>query len=117
MAVKYLDKHSEQVTTSDVTLYTAPNTSEFQSSQIQSAVVHNVTTANVTLTVNIVQFGGTAGVTNRYLGPKQIYPGRTDALSSLVGTVLQAGDFISVVSDTASSLNLKLGIKEISTDE
>lgn len=117
MAVKYLDKHLEQVTTSATTLYTAPNTSSFTSSQIQSARVYNATTANVTLTVNLVQFGESVADSNIYLGPKQIYPQRGNPLSDLVGLVLQAGDFISVKSDTASSLNLKLGIKEISEDE
>ena len=119
MAVKYLDKHSEQVTTSDVTLYTAPTDENFTSSQIVSAVVHNATTANVTLTVNIVQVGESVAVTNRYYGPRQIYPSGSNppSLSTLVGIVMKAGDFISVTSDTNSSLNLKIGIKEISDEE
>ena len=81
--------------------------------------MHNPTTANVTLTVNIVQVGGSVAETNRYYGPRQIYPSGSapPSLSTLVGIVLEAGDFISVTSDTDSSLNLKIGIKEISDDD
>lgn len=116
MTVVYQDPILEQVPASDTTVYTAPSSADFESSHVVFAVCSNESSTDTTLTVNLVQNGDAVDVTNRYFPPKTIFAGRTDPVSSIVGAVLKAGDFISVIGGAANNLNLKLGIKEIYTD-
>ena len=116
MSVLYVDAIKEQVTTSDSTAYTAPTASNFESAHIIYGNCTNVGGSDAELTVNIVQYGETVATTNEYLPPKVIFSGRYDSVTPLIGATLKAGDFISVKSSLASSLNLKLSIKEIYTD-
>ena len=116
MAVFYIDVVQEQVTASDVTLYTAPSTSNFESAHIIYANCANESATDTELTINIVQSGGAVAVTNRYLPPKTIFAGRTDPLTPIVGRAIKTGDFISSIASLANNLNLSLTIKEIYTD-
>jgi len=116
MTVLYVDVAQEQVTASDVTIYTAPSTANFESAHIVYGNCANEGTVDTELTINIVQSGDSAGVTNRYFPPKAIFAGRTDPLSPIVGRALKTGDFISSIASLASNLNLSLTIKEIYSD-
>ena len=116
MTVQYTDVAQEQVTAAEVTIYTAPSSATFESAHIIYANVANESTSDADLTINVVQSGGTAAVTNRYIPPRTIFAGGTDPLSPLVGRVLKSGDFIVSIAGTASALNLSLGIQEIYTD-
>lgn len=116
MTVLYIDVVQEQVTASDVTLYTASSASNFESAHIFFGNCTNEGTVNTELTINIVQSGGAVAVTNRYFPPKVIFAGRSDPLTPLIGVVLKSGDFINSIGSLASNLNLKLTIKEIYTD-
>ncbi|MCK5609554.1 hypothetical protein KAR91_47205 [Candidatus Pacearchaeota archaeon] len=116
MSVFFIDVVQEQVTTGNVTIYTASAASNFESAHIIYANCANEGTVDTELTINIVQSGGVVAVTNRYFPPKIILAGQADPLTPLVGRVLKSGDFISSIGGLASNLNLSIGIKEIYTD-
>lgn len=111
MATNYADVIQEQVPNTDTTAYTAPTV---DSAHIISATVFNESAANATLIVNIVQSGGSAAVTNRY-SSRTIPAGKPVVLHELVNMTLKTGDFISAVAGTASALNLKMTVKEITS--
>ncbi len=107
----YKDVILEQVPAADTTAYTTPTVN---SAHILSATVFNESTSNATLTASIVQSGGSVAVTNRYVNV--IVPaGRPVVLTSIINQVLNTGDFISFNAGTASALNLKMAIKEVTT--
>ena len=116
MTIKYIDVPQEQVTAAEVPIYTAPTATNFESAHIIYGNCSNVSATDTELTVNIVQNGGSAAVTNRYFLPKVIFAGQADPLTPLIGITLKAGDFIVTIADTASRLNLKISIKEVYTD-
>ncbi len=116
MTVKYIDVIQEQVTAANVTLYTAPTSSSFESAAIIFANCTNEGAADTDLTVNLVQSGGSVAVTNRYLPPTTIFAGTANPLTPLIGATLKAGDVINSIGSLASNLNLKLSVREIYTD-
>lgn len=111
MAISYTDAVLEQVPASNTTVYTTPTVN---SAHIISAVIHNESGTNATIQVNIVQTSGSVDVTNRYVN-RTVSAGSTLVLRELHAMVLNTGDFISAIAGTASALNLKIGIKEITT--
>ena len=116
MTIKYIDVVQEQVTAAEVTIYTVPTTSNFESANIIYANCTNNSGADADLTLNIVQAGGSAAVTNRYFPTSTIFDGSSNPLAPIVGRVLKAGDFIVSLGSAASALNLSIGIKEIYPD-
>ena len=116
MTVKYIDVVQEQVTAADVPIYTAPVTASFESAAIIYANCTNEGTVDTDLTVNLVQVGGSAAVTNRYLPPETVFAGTANPLTPLIGATLKAGDFINSIGSLASNLNLKITVREIYTD-
>ena len=111
MSISYIDAVSEQLPATDTTIYTCPAT--VSSAHIQFANVTNEG-ASTTIVVNIVQSGGSVAVTNQYVATKTVDTLLTNGLTGIVNAVLKPGDFISAIAGAADSLNLKLGIKEIS---
>jgi hypothetical protein len=116
MTIKSIDVVQEQVTAAEVTLYTAPTASNFESASIIYGNCSNEGAVDTELTLNIVKSGGSAAVTNRYFLPKVIFAGQYDPLTPIVGATLKAGDFIVSIGSLASNLNLKISIKETYTD-
>ena len=116
MAITYVDVVQEQVTAGNVTIYTAPSVSNFESAHIVYGNCANESTTDTELTINIVQSGGSVGVTNRYFPPKIVFAGRTDPLSPIVGRAIKTGDYISSIASLANALNLSITIKEIYSD-
>ena len=116
MTTKQIDVVQEQVTAAEVTVYTAPTASNFESATITYGNCSNEGTVDTELTLNIVQFGGTAGVTNRYFLPKVVFAGQYDPLTSIIGATLKSGDFIVSTGSLADNLNLKLTIQETYAD-
>jgi len=116
MSIVYVDVVQEQVTAGNVTVYTAPSASNFESAHIIFGNCTNESATDAELTLNIVQYGGAVAATNRYFPPKVIFAGRTDPLSPIIGATLKTGDFINSIASVATSLNLKLTIKEIYSD-
>lgn len=111
MATTYKDMISEQVPATNSAIYTAGTLS---SAHIMAATVYNTSASNVSIQVNIVQSGGSVASTNRY--SSHIIPaGSERVLYELIGLILNTGDYISVVAGSASALNFKGTIKEITT--
>lgn len=116
MTVIYKDVVQEQVTASNVAIYTAPTASNFESAHIIYGTCVNEGAVDTELTINIVQFGELVAVTNRYFPPEVIFAGRANPLSLIVGRAIKAGAFINSIASLAGNLNLSLTIKEIYTD-
>ena len=111
MAITYKDQPLEQAAAADTTIYTAAS---IDSAHIIAATVFNESTANVTITGNIVQSGGSVAVTNRYVS-RTIPAGKPVVLTEIINHVLKNGDFISFNAGTADALNVKLAIKEVTS--
>jgi hypothetical protein len=116
MTIKRIDVVQEQVTTSEVSIYVAPTASNFESATIIYGNCTNEGAADAELTLNIVKSGGSAAVTNRYFPPSVVFAGRYDPLTPIIGRILKAGDSIVSISDTASTLNLSIGVQETYLD-
>ena len=80
---------------------------------IDKFTVTNNSAANVTLAVNLVASGGSAGVANLVLSAKNIVPGETYLCPELVGHVLEPGGFISTLAGAATSLTIQASGREI----
>ena len=80
---------------------------------IDKFTVTNTNTANVTLSVNLIASGGSAGVSNLILKTRTIVPAETYQCPELVGQVLEAGGFISTLAGTATSLTITASGREI----
>jgi len=93
------------------TLYTAPDNTK---TIIDKATVTNIhATDNVTVSVNLVAFGGSASTTNLLVDARTIAVGETYTLPEMVGHNLATGDFISVIAGTAAALSLRVSGREI----
>ncbi len=86
MTVEYVDVVQEQVTVSNVVIYTAPISANFESAHIIYANCVNEGGTNTELTLNIVQQGDSIAATNIYFPAKVILAGITDPLR--VGNVI-----------------------------
>ena len=96
---------------SQTTLYTAPTGAK---SIIDKATVTNIHASNnVTISVNLVAFGGAASTTNLLVDARVIAVGETYTLPEITGHYLATGDFISVIAGGAASLSLRVSGREI----
>ena len=111
MTINYSDNVLEQVPTSSTPVYTAGTVN---SAHIVYATVHNEGAAIAQITVNIVQNGNTVGVTNQYI-KTNVAPGESKTLGALVGRILTTSDSVQATSSVANTLNLSVGVKEITT--
>ena len=111
MSIVYVDAVSEQVPITNTTIYTCP--SNAASAHVQFANCTNEDGTSTTISINIVQSGGSVGVTNLYVAPTTVNPNATNGLTGIINAILKPGDFISAIAADADRLNLKVGIKEI----
>lgn len=74
----------------------------------------NTTGANATLTIKLVQSGGVASAANTVVSAKTLQPGETYTFPEVVGHVLNPGDFISTLADTAAAISLRISGREVS---
>jgi hypothetical protein len=94
---------------SQTTQYTSPTGTR---TIIDKATATNDTGAPVTLGVNVVESGGAAGASN-LVADLTVAAGTTDQMSALVGQVLNAGDFVSMIAGTASGVVIRLSGRQI----
>lgn len=91
-------------------------TTEYTSTDVKTTIdkftAHNTTGAGITLAVNLVPSGGSAGSTNLKLN-KTIQPGQTYTCPELVGHVLEDGDFISMIAG-ATGLTIRASGRKVS---
>lgn len=111
MTITYKDEVSEQLPITSTLIYTAGSLS---SAHVIYATTHNESASNVTIIVNIVQSGGSAGVTNQYVS-RTIAAGSSVVLNEIINRVLKTGDAIYATAGTAAALNLAIGVKEVVT--
>jgi hypothetical protein len=94
---------------SQTTQYTAVNCTTV----IDKFTGTNTSGANVTISVNIVPNGGTAGGTNLVVDTRTIAPNETYTFPELVGHVLPPSGFISTIAGTASAIVIRASGREI----
>ena len=80
---------------------------------IDKFTVTNTNTSNVTISVNLVASGGSAGNANLIVKTRSVVPGETYLCPELVGQVLEAGGFISTLASAATSLTITASGREI----
>ena len=89
--------------------YTATNCKAI----IDKFTVTNTNSSNVTISVNLVASGGSAGNSNLIVKTRSVVPGETYLCPELVGQVLEAGGFISTLASAATSLTITASGREI----
>jgi hypothetical protein len=99
----------KQLEATQTTQYTATNCRAI----IDKCTVTNTNTSNITVSVNLVTSGGTAGVSNLIVDSRSIVPDETYTFPELVGQVLEASSFISTIASSATSLTMRVSGREI----
>jgi hypothetical protein len=99
-------KQAESIQT---TQYTATNATAI----IDKFTATNTSAGNVTISVNLVTSGGSAGASNLVVDTRAIAPDETYTFPELVGQVLSAGGFISTIASAATSLTIRASGREI----
>jgi P pilus assembly chaperone PapD len=100
---------AKQAENTQTTQYTATNCKAI----IDKFTATNTTAANVTISVNLVTSGGSAGASNLIVDTRAIAPDETYTFPELVGQVLDSGGFISTIAGTASALTIRASGREI----
>lgn len=100
---------SQQIANSATTYYTATNVRTI----IDKFTVCNTTAGAVTVTVDIVDSGGSSGVTERIISARSIAAGETYTCPEVVGHILDSGDFIAALASAATSLTLRASGREV----
>ena len=99
---------SAQLTTSAVTYYTAPASTRTIVKQI---ILTNVTATNATVSISMVNSGGSAGTTNRIV--EQLTVPAYGVVTIDVSQVLETGDFISALASAATTVNIRISGVEV----
>jgi P pilus assembly chaperone PapD len=99
----------KQAEATQQTQYTAVNAKAI----IDKFTVTNTTTNNVTISVNLVTSGGSAGASNLIIDARAVAPDETYTCPELVGQVLEPGSFISTIASSASALTIRASGREI----
>lgn len=94
---------------SETTVYTA---STGMRTIIDKITVYNGTASSATLTIKLVPNGGSAGATNA-MALKTVAAGATETFSEVVGQVLEAGGFISLLASAANTLVVRISGREV----
>lgn len=102
--------NAQQVTASDATYYTVPAAT---TTIIDKFTATNVTAGAVTLNVNLVASGGSAGVTNLVIDVLSIAANSVTDLTQLQNQILSTGDFISCKASAGSSIVIRGSGREI----
>lgn len=99
----------KQAEASQVTQYTATNCKTI----IDKFTATNTTSANVTISVNLVAQGGSAATSNKIIDTRAIAPQECYTCPELIGQVLENGGFISTIASAATSLTISASGREI----
>ncbi len=102
---------SKQAENAQTTQYTAVNCKTI----IDKFTATNTSAGNVTLSVNLVTSGGSAGVSNLIVDSRAIAPDETYTFPELVGQVLEPDGFISTIASVATSLTIRASGREITS--
>ena len=108
MAVLKVIVPSKIVENTQTTQYTATNVT----TEIGAIYVTNYSAGAVTISINLVTSGDTAGNQNLAIKTKSIAAGATYTFPELWGQYLMNGDFISTIASAATSLNIRISARE-----
>ena len=100
---------AKQAENTQTTQYTATNCKTI----IDKFTATNTTAGNVTISVNLVTSGGSAGVTNLIVDARSLAPDETYTFPELVGQALEPSGFISTLAGAATSLTIRANGREI----
>lgn len=92
---------------------TAQYTANAVKAIVDKFTVTNTSAANVSISVNLVNFGGSAAASNLVIDARTIAPDETYTCPELIGQVLEAGQFISTLASAAASLTIRCSGREI----
>jgi hypothetical protein len=93
---------SIQLASGDNTVYTVPALSAVK---IATAVLCNTTSSAVVVSVSVVPSGGTVNGTHKVVADYSLAAKDSTTLPELVGSMLDAGAYISVNAGTATAVN------------
>ncbi len=91
---------SAQLTASAATVYTSDRTKTL----ITACTMTNTDTVVRTFTIYVIKVAGTAGVTNILISARSIAPGETQQVPEMAGQILENGDFVQWLADSASKI-------------
>ena len=80
---------------------------------LDAVAVTNSSAAAATFSISLVLSGDAAGNVNRAIVDRLVRVGETYLCADVIGQVLETGDFISAISDTASALNIRVTARVI----
>ena len=100
---------AKQAENAQTTQYTAVNCKTI----IDKFTATNTTAGNVTINVNLVTSGGSAGVSNLIVDNRSLSPDETYTFPELVGQALEAGGFIPTIASAATSLTIRASGREL----
>ena len=100
---------AQQLTNSNATYYTATNVRTI----IDKMTLCNTTGGAVTVTVDLVDSGGSAGVSERVISALSINAGQTYTCPEVVGHVLNAGDSIQALCSASTSVTIRASGREV----
>jgi hypothetical protein len=100
---------AKQAEGAQTTQYTAVNAKAI----IDKFTATNTSGGNVTISVNLVASGGSAGAANLIVDTRSIAPDETYTFPELVGQALEPGSFISTIASAAASLTIRASGREI----
>ncbi len=95
---------------SQSTQYTATNVTTI----IDKFTATNYSTSAVTISVNLVTAGDTAGSQNLIVKTKTLQPSETYTFPEIVGQILNPNGFISTLASAAFSVNIRASGREVS---
>lgn len=99
-------KHAEN---SQTTQYTATGVKAI----IDKFTVTNTSAGNASISVNLVNSGGSASDANLVIDARTIAPGETYTCPELIGQILEAGQFISTLASAATALTIRASGREV----
>ena len=91
------------------TVYTATGVTAI----IDKFTATNYSATAATISVNLVNSGGTAGNNDLIVKTKTLQASETYTFPELVGHVLRPGGFISTLAGTASAINIRVSGREV----
>ena len=94
---------------SQTTQYTATNVTTI----IDKFTATNYSAGAVTISVNLVTSGGTAGNDNLITKTKSLQPAEVYTFPEIVGQILAPSGFISTIASAATSVNIRASGREV----
>ena len=101
---------SKILESSQTTQYTAANVTTI----IDKCTVTNYSGSTATVSINLIQKGGSSGNSNLIMKTKSLLAGETYNCPEIIGQVLNDGSFISAIAGTATAINIRICGREVS---